>query len=252
MINTRVIPCLSIMNNRLVKTVQFKNPTYVGDPINAIKIFNDKEVDELILLDITASKEKKGPNFELIQEIASECFMPLGYGGGITKLSEIEKLFQIGIEKVLLNSSIVSNPKICAEAIEIFGSQSIVASVDYKKPFLSKHFFPFSVSGSKKINIPLFEYIRQIEEIGFGEIILNSIENDGKLIGYDLETIKKASNEIKIPLVALGGASSINDFKLAISNGASAVSAGSFFIFKQPNRAVLITYPNQEELNQLY
>ena len=249
MIFSRVIPCLSIMDGGLVKTIQFNQPSYVGDPINAIKIFNDKEVDELVLLDITATKNRTTPNFQLIKEIASECFMPLGYGGGITKLSEIEFLFQIGIEKVILNSIIHTNPLLCKQAIEIFGSQSIVASIDYKKPFLSKQNYPYSFSGTNKISIPLDDYIKNIESLGFGEIILNSIDRDGKMNGYDLTTIEKISKQVNIPVVALGGASSLNDFKLALKSGASAVAAGSYFIYQPPHRAVLITYPSQEELH---
>jgi cyclase len=249
MIFSRVIPCLSIMDDGLVKTIQFNQPSYVGDPINAIKIFNDKEVDELVLLDITASKNRTTPNFQLIKEIASECFMPLGYGGGITKLSEIEFLFQIGIEKVILNSIIHSNPSLCQKAIEIFGSQSIVASVDYKKPFLSNQYYPYTFSGTTKIPDSLIDYVKQIEELGFGEIILNSIERDGKMNGYDIKTIETLTKELSIPVVALGGANSLEDFKLALQSGASAVAAGSYFIYQPPHRAVLITYPSQEELH---
>ena len=248
MLKTRVIPCLTINDSGLVKTVRFKNPSYVGDPINAIKIFNDKEVDELVLLDISASRIGKGPNFRLISEIASECFMPLGYGGGITSLKEIESLFKLGIEKVILNTIAYKNPDIVKEAIQIFGSQSIVVSVDVKKQWLGSKQIVYVLSGSENTKYSPLAYAKKMEELGAGELILNSIDQDGMMNGYDVSLIHSVSNSVSIPVVALGGAGSLNDFKKAKEAGASALAAGSFFIFQKPHRAVLITYPNREQI----
>jgi cyclase len=251
MLRTRIIPCLLLKDNKLVKTVKFKNPSYVGDPINAIKIFNDKEVDELVFLDITASKEKKGPNFKLISEITTECFMPLGYGGGITSIDQIEKLFSLGVEKVILNSISFLQPEVIKKAISIFGSQSIVASIDVKKHWLTKKQFVFIMGGEQNTGISPIEYAKKMEDLGVGEIIINSIEQDGTMSGYDLQLIKSISECVKIPVVALGGAGSLYDLKLAKQNGASAVAAGSLFIFQKAHRAVLITYPKTEEINKI-
>lgn len=250
MLRTRVIPCLLLKDNGLVKTINFKNPTYVGDPINAIKIFNEKEVDELVFLDITASKEKRGPNFKMISEITTECFMPLGYGGGITTIEEIEKLFQLGIEKVILNNSAFMNENLLKKAIEIFGGQSIVVSMDVKKHWLTQKQTVYTLSGSKNTHFSPITYAKKMEEIGVGEIIVNSIDKDGKMEGYDLNLIQTISSQVKVPVVALGGAGSINDLSNAKKNGASAVAAGSLFIYQKKHRAVLINYPTQAELEK--
>jgi cyclase len=248
MLATRVIPCLLLKGKGLVKTIKFKDPKYIGDPINAIKIFNDKEVDELVFLDITATIEKKGPDFKLISEIASECFMPLGYGGGITTIQQIEKLFNIGIEKVILNSSTFTSINLLTEATKIFGSQSVVASIDVKKHWLTKKQTVYTQSGKFNTAISPVEYAKKMEQAGAGEIIINSIDQDGTMEGYDLDLIKMVSAQVNIPVVALGGAGSLQDFKSAIDAGASAVAAGSFFVFQKMHRAVLITYPSQSEM----
>ena len=250
MLRTRVIPCLLLKGNGLVKTTKFKNPTYVGDPINAIKIFNDKEVDEMVFLDIMATNEKRGPNYKLLSEISTECFMPLGYGGGITTLDQIEKLFNLGIEKVIMNSSAFSKPDLLKNAIQTFGSQSIVASMDVKKNWLTKRQTVYTMSGEENTRLSPIDYSRQLEQIGVGEIIVNSIDLDGTMAGYDYELIKAVSSSVKIPVVALGGAGSFEDLGKAKKSGASAVAAGSLFIFQKTHRAVLITYPNQTELNK--
>ena len=251
MLKYRVIPCLTIKGNELVKTIKFKKPIYVGDPINTIKIFNDKEVDELVLLDITATREKKGPNFKLLNDVSSECFMPLGYGGGITNLMEIEKLFNLGIEKVILNSSTYSNINLLKSAVETFGSQSIVASIDVKKSWFSKKQTVWTQCGEKNTKLTPLQYSNIVEEAGAGEIIINSIDLDGSMLGYDLNLIQTVSNAVKTPVVALGGAGSLNDFRLAKNAGASAFAASSFFIFQKAHRAVLITYPTREELDTI-
>lgn len=250
MLRKRVIPCLLLKGKGLVKTVKFKDEKYVGDPINAVKIFNDKEVDELVFLDITATNEKRPPDFKMLSEISSECFMPLGYGGGITKLQEIEKIFQIGIEKVILNTSSFLNPSLLKDAARVFGNQSIIASVDVKKNWFGKYNV-FTNSGKNNTGVDPVDYAKKMEGLGVGEIILNSIDRDGTFSGYDLPLIKKVTSSVNIPVVALGGAASLDDFSMAIMDGgASAVSAGSLFVFQLPHRAVLITYPSQEELDR--
>jgi cyclase len=251
MLRYRVIPTLLLKNNGLVKTTKFNNPVYIGDPINAVKIFNDKEVDELVLLDITATNDKREPSYEKIREIVSEAFIPIGYGGGINTLNQIEKLFRLGIEKVILNTAIHSNPDLVKQASNIFGSQSIVAAIDVKKDFFNNYRI-YSCSGAKKEKTDLVYFIKKIEELGAGEIIINSIDNDGTMSGYDNNLIKAVSSNVKVPVIASGGAGSLKDFANAIKDGgASAVAAGAMFVFQGKHRAVLISYPKYEELQKV-
>ena len=246
----RVIPVLLLQNNGLYKTVKFKNPKYIGDPINAIKIFNEKEVDELCVLDITAGSEKKRPNFKLIQEFASECFMPVCYGGGIRTLEDARQLFSLGIEKIALNNSAVNNPDLIAQIAGMYGSQAVVVSIDYKKSFWGNNQV-YTLNGSVKTNYEVTEFAKIAESNGAGELLLNSIERDGMMQGYDLETIKKVSDSVKIPVIASGGAGSVEDLGLAVKQGgASAVAAGSMFVFQGKLRGVLINFPGQAELKQ--
>lgn len=252
MLKTRVIPCLLLKNNGLVKTVKFKDPKYVGDPINAVKIFNDKEVDELIFLDISATIENRKPNFKVISDIANECFMPFGYGGGIRNLDDIKKLFNLGIEKVIINSYAFENPQFIKEASGIFGSQSIIVSIDVKKSLFGKYDV-FTQSGKKNIKQDPVKYAILMENMGAGEIILNSIDRDGTMQGYDIELIKKVSESVKIPIIACGGANKIEDFGDAVKKGgASGVAAGSMFVFYGKHRAVLISYPSINELEKIF
>lgn len=251
MTNIRIIPVLSLHNSGLVKTVKFSNPKYIGDPINAVRIFNDKEVDELVFLDITASSLNHKPNFKIIEEVASECFMPLSYGGGISNINEVKTLFSLGVEKVIFNSIVSVNPRLVKEVSDIYGSQSIVVSVDVKKNFLGKY-EAYTHSGSKKINRSLKEYISEINSLGIGELILNSIDNDGLLKGYDLALISTVSKLVDIPVVALGGASNLNDFRMAVDAGAHAVAASSFFVYHGKHKAVLISYPTKEQILKLF
>jgi cyclase len=239
----RVIPILLLKGKGLVKTVRFKNPTYVGDPINAVKIFNDKEVDELVLLDIDASKNNRKPDFELLRDIVSEAFMPVGYGGGIRTMQDVHRIFQSGIEKVILNSLLMDNEASLKEMVDNYGSQSIIACVDYKKNIFGKA-HPFFFGGSKSIKSDVRSYTRQLEELGVGEIILQSIDRDGTFNGYDLEMIQSVANAVNIPVVAAGGAATQSDFKLALDKGASAVAAGSMFVYNGKHKAVLISYIN--------
>lgn len=250
MLRHRVIPVLLLHKNGVVKTLKFKNPVYIGDPINAVRIFNDKEVDELILLDIDATREKRDPRYSHLKEIISEAFMPIGYGGGVQNLPQIENLFNLGIEKVILNSATFHQPELLKEAVNIFGSQSLVASIDVKTDWLG-NFRVFSNCGTIKEEIGLFEHLRRLTELGIGEIFLNSIERDGTMSGYDYTLIHKVSSSIDVPLVASGGAGTLNDFVDAIESGASAVAAGAMFVFFGVHRAVLINYPKYSELERL-
>ncbi len=249
MLKTRVIPCLLLKDLGLVKTIKFSNPKYVGDPINAVKIFNDKEIDELIFLDITATNEKKKPNFNLLVRIASEAFMPFSYGGGIRDLEDIKKILYLGIEKVVINSYAVENPEFIKQAAEHSGSQSIIISIDVRKNKKGEYEV-FTQSGQNSTGLHPVDWAKKVENLGAGEIFLNSIDKDGTMEGYDLELINKVSNSVNIPVIAAGGAGNFDDFKKAIKSGASAVSAGSIFVFIGPHRAVLISYPSRDELNK--
>lgn len=247
----RIIPVLLNSTSGLVKTTRFKNPKYVGDPINAIKIFNEKEVDELIILDIDSTKNKTEPNIDFIKKIATECFMPLCYGGGITKLEQIESILFNGVEKVSLNTSAYYNPKLIKEAANKFGNQSIVVSIDVKKNWMNKPLV-FTAKGTKNTRLNPVEYAKEMESNGAGELLINSIDKDGTYTGYDLELIEKISQSVTIPIISCGGAKSITDFSQAINSGASAVAAGSMFVFFGDLKSVLINYPTTEELNYLY
>ena len=246
---TRVIPVLLLQKGGLVKTVKFKNPTYVGDPINAVKIFNEKEIDEIVVLDIDASREKRGPNFEQVKEIAGEAFIPLAYGGGISTLDQVKELFYIGVEKVILNYQAVKNPDLVSEAAKLVGSQSVVVSIDTKKNLFGKYKV-YTLGGTESTNEEPVEFAQRMQNVGAGEIFLNVIDRDGTFGGYDLDIIHRVAHALKIPLVACGGATTVDDFAKAVQNGASAVAAGSMFVFQRPHRAVLISYPSQAELKE--
>tara|TARA_B110000027_G_C16091421_1_gene288632 strand:- start:79 stop:861 length:783 start_codon:yes stop_codon:yes gene_type:complete len=251
MLKHRVIPLLSLDNYKLIKTLRFKNPQYIGDPINAIHIFNEKEVDEIIIIDITASKENREPNFDLIEEIAGECYMPLTYGGGIRSVEDVDRILSIGVEKVSLQSSIIKNPNFINDLAKRFGSQSIVVSVDVKKNWLGKLKY-FVAAKESTLELDLIDLIKDLVNAGAGEVLLNAVDKDGTLSGPDLEMIKQVSNSIEVPIIACGGISSLEDIKAAVEVGASAVAAGSFFVYYGPHRAVLISYPKYHELEQLF
>jgi cyclase len=247
MLKNRVIPVLLLKSGELVKTRRFQNASYIGDPINAIKIFNDKEVDELLVLDIDASKSKSEPNYKIIELFASECFMPLCYGGGIHTLEQAAKVFDLGVEKICLQSAAINEPRFVTQLARKYGSQSIVVSIDIKKNWRKKNRLYKSVSGKCLTNYWL-SFAQNMAEAGAGEIIINSVDNDGELCGYNLNIISEAAQALNVPIIALGGASSISDFRLAVQAGASAVGAGAMFVFHGPHRAVLITYPEYETL----
>ena len=250
--NKRVIPALLLKGEGFFKTTKFKNPSYIGDPINAIKIFNDKEVDEIMVLDIEASKIMKKPNFDLIANFSSECFMPLTYGGGISSLRDVEKLFSIGVEKVCLQSLVFDNLNLLKEMIYNFGSSSIVVSLDVKKNFFSS--YKVFEHRKNKINsvFSLEELLSIFNEIGVGEVLLNNVDLDGTMNGPDQELIRYVSRELSSPVVALGGVGSKEDLKKCFENGASAVAAGAFFVYHGPHRAVLISYPSREDFDYIF
>ncbi len=252
MLRTRVIPCLLLRNRGLVKTVKFKAPTYLGDPINVVKIFNDKEVDELVLLDITATVEKRRPAFKYIAEIATECFMPLAYGGGIRDLGDVKTLLNVGVEKIVMNTQAAEKPSLIAEAADFAGSQSVVVSIDVKRTLLGKYEV-FTRSGSTATGRNPVELAVDMEKQGAGELLLNSIDRDGTMHGYDLALIKRVTHAVSIPVVACGGAGNVQHLRQAVQEGgASAAAAGSLFVFQGPHRAVLISYPPYEELRNLF
>jgi imidazole glycerol-phosphate synthase subunit HisF len=248
----RIIPCLLLRNNGLVKTVKFKESTYIGDPINTVKIFNEKEVDEIFFLDIDATKLKKEPPYDLIRSIASECFMPFAYGGGIHSLSQIERIIKSGAEKVIINSHAFLNGTFLREAVSNFGSSTIAVSIDYKKEFFKGNIV-YIKGGTQSTGQNPVEYAKRIEDDGAGEILINSIDRDGVMEGYDIELIKNVSTVIRIPVIACGGAGRLSDFGTVVKEGgASAAAAGSFFVFHGKRRAVLITYPSYSEISDLF
>ena len=239
----RIIPVLLLHKGGLYKTKQFKNPSYVGDPINAVRIFNEKEVDELLILDIDCSKENKEPNYTLIEEIVSEAFMPVGYGGGISSLAIAQKVFQLGVEKVIINTALQHNQQLLADIAAIYGAQAVVASIDYKKGFIggTKAYF---TNGTKKSGHTPQELAQIAEKAGAGEIILNAIDREGTYQGYDINLLQQIVESVQIPVVVSGGASTNADFDAAKQAGASGMAAGSMFVFQRPYNAVLISYPS--------
>ena len=244
----RIIPCLLYDGSGLVKTVKFKKPNYVGDPINAIKIFNDKEVDELIILDINASKQKRKPNFDKIADMATEAFMPFAYGGGVKTFEDFAKLYKIGVEKVIVNSLIQENPELIKKVTEHYGAQAIVASIDFKKPLFGVS-EPFSYIGNK-IKMTLIDYALYIaNEISVGELMLNSVDLDGTWEGYDYDVIEKILNSVEIPVIACGGCGSINDLKKVLyQTNANAAAIGSMAVYSKKGMGVLINFPQRESV----
>lgn len=252
MLQTRVIPCLLLQGDGLVKTTRFKDPTYIGDPINAIRIFNDKEVDELIFLDITASREGRGPAFDTIRDIASECFMPVGYGGGIRSLEDARKVLSTGIEKIILNTMALRQPELVTELSREFGSSAVVVSIDAKKRLLGGYEV-MGASGTEKTGRKPEDHARRMVDVGAGEIFLNSIDRDGTQSGFDLSLVRSVATAVSVPVVACGGAGSLAHFKAAVAEGqASAVAAGSMFVFHGKHRAVLISYPERADLDATF
>lgn len=252
MLQTRVIPVLLIHKKGLYKTTKFKQAKYVGDPINAIKIFNEKEVDELILLDIDASKEGREPDYKMIEKVASECFMPLCYGGGVKSIDQIRKIFSLGVEKISLNHCTLTDSRLIEEASAVFGSQSIVGTVNIKKSFFGKHKLYNHVS-KKTLSKPIKTFLTELINKGVGEIFINDVDNDGVMEGFNVELLKELSSNLSVPIICCGGAGTLEHCRSVIAQtDASAVSAGSMFVFQGKHRAVLITYPERNKLDLLF
>lgn len=250
MLLTRVIPCLLLEDDSLVKTINFKKPGYIGDPVNTARIFNELEVDELVVLDITATNKKRRPNFKILSELANECFMPLAYGGGIRDFEDAKKIFQIGIEKVIINSYAFEHPAFITELAEHFGNQAVVASIDVKKNMFGKYQI-YSNSGSKKQKVNVVDWAKQLEELGAGEILLTAIHQEGTWKGFDVNLVEKIANAVDIPVIANGGASSINDIEKVVKEGhASAVSLGSMVVYQNKGMGVLVNFPDAKKLKK--
>lgn len=242
---TRIIPALLLRGNGFVKTSRFKDPVYLGDCFNTVRLFNEKEADELMILDITATPEGRLPRFDFLRDLASECFMPLGYGGGIQSVGDMRRLYNAGFEKLSLNTLAVKNPGVIKEAAREFGAQSVIVSIDFRKKLLGGHEVYIN-GGRERTGMDPVTCARRAEEMGAGEILLNSMDRDGTMQGYDLDILRKVADAVTIPVIACGGAGSLADFRAAIHEGhASAVAAGSFFVFTGKHRAVLITYPSR-------
>jgi cyclase len=252
MLRPRIIPSLLLHNKGLVKTVNFKAPKYVGDPINAVRIFNEKEVDELAFFDIDATALRKEPDYVLIEKLANQSRMPLCYGGGVKTVEQAQKIFGLGVEKVALSSAVINNPQLVTEIADRVGSQSVVVVLDIKKKLLGGYEI-YTHNGKRSTGINPFKFSKELEALGAGEIIINSIDQDGVMKGYDLNLIDKIAEIISIPLTVLGGAGSISDIQKVIENhGVIGVAAGSLFVFKGPYKAVLINYPTQIEKNIIF
>lgn len=249
----RVIPVLLIKGRGLYKTIKFSSPIYLGDPVNAVKIFNDKEVDEIVILDIDASINNIQPNYKLISDISSECFMPLTYGGGITNEEQAVKIFNLGVEKIIINSHFHSNPSLVTKITDKYGSQSTVVSIDYKKSLTGKNNV-YTHGGSVNTHINPVDYATMATKAGAGEILLNNMNNDGMRTGYDSQTIRQVTTAVNVPVIACGGACGMEDiFKVIMQGNASAAAAGSMFVYiGKSTDSILINYPSANDLNNLY
>lgn len=253
MLRSRIIPCLLVHNKGLVKTTEFKDPKYVGDPINAVKIFNEKEADELMVLDIDATVEERGPNFEMIRNLAIECRMPFCYGGGITSVTEAKKIIGLGAEKIAISAAAIKNPMLIKEIAKAVGTQSVVVVLDIKKKGLLGDFEIFTHNGKERAGLKLRDFLKTINEIGVGELVVNSVEDDGKMNGYNFKLFDIAREIVDVPMTILGGVGCLEDIQAAIKRYRTiGAAAGSLFVFKGKYKAVLINYPNRQERNNLY
>lgn len=248
MLQTRVIPCLLLNEDSLVKTIKFEKASYIGDPVNTVRIFNELEVDELIFLDISATKENRKIDFQILEEIANECFMPLAYGGGIQSVEDIKKILQIGLEKVAINSEAFTQPELITEAAAQFGSQSIIGSIDVKKNFWGKYEV-FSHSGTKKQKVDPIEWAQHLTQLGVGEILLTAIHKEGTWSGFDIELINQITKAVNVPVIVNGGAHNITSIGEAVHKGrASAVALGSMVVYQAQGMGVLVNFPDRKEL----
>jgi cyclase len=251
MLKTRVMPCLLYYNRGLCKTIKFKNPAYIGDPINAIKIYNEKEVDELIFLDITATAENREPNYKIIADIASECFMPLCYGGGISSVHQVKRILEIGVEKVSFNHAAIVNPSLITGVAKDFGSQAVVVSIDVKKTIWNKYEV-FQKRGAKSTGHRPVDFAKKAEELGAGEILLTSIDREGTWEGYDNELIQSVTQAVNIPVIVNGGAGNLAHLEQAVALGkASGLALGSMAVYQKKGMGVLINFPARTELEKI-
>ena len=251
MLLKRFIPCLLLKRRGLVKTINFKNPAYIGDPVNTVRIFNENKVDELMFLDISASPENTEPNFKLLEEIANECFMPLSYGGGITSFEQAQKLFRIGIEKLVINSGAHNNLDLVRKISEHYGRQSLIGSVDVQKNFLGRNTIVF-LSATRKSEFSVLEWIGKLEEAGVGELLLTSVEREGTWKGLDIKLIREVTETTKVPVIAHGGAGNMDDLHEAVTTGgANAVAMGSMVVYQKKGFGVLVNFPELEHLRAL-
>ena len=250
MLAARLIPCLLLRGAGCVKTLRLRKPTYLGDPINIVRIFNDREVDELIVLDIDARREGRGPRLDHLADLASECFMPLCYGGGVRSLEDIERVFAVGVEKVSINTQAVLDPALVESAARQFGSQSIVASIDVRTDLLRRRRV-VTHGGRRSHALDPVAHARAMEERGAGEVLLNSVERDGVMGGYDLALVADVARAVHVPVIACGGAGSLEDAARALRAGASAAAAGSLFCFAGPSREVLVNYPDRRDIDAM-
>ena len=246
MLKKRIIPTLLLNDKQLVKTIKFSNHEYVGDPLNAIKIFNEKFVDELIILDISKKNKDYLIDYDFLKDLFSECFVPVTYGGGISSLKDADTIFKLGVEKICINSAVLKDENIIKEFSRNFGSQSVVVSVDIYRNIFNKINIYNHKKNKKEDNLNLDKYLKQIENLGAGEILINSVNKDGTMSGMDLDLINSTNNIVNLPIIYSGGIGSIDDIKNALKYNISGVSAGSFFVYYGPYKAVLISYPYEE------
>jgi imidazole glycerol-phosphate synthase subunit HisF len=251
MLRSRVIPCLLLKNESLVKTVKFKEYNYIGDPVNTVRIFNELEVDELMFLDIFASKENRKINFKILADIANECFMPLSYGGNIKTLDDAKRIFDIGFEKVVINSNAFDNLKLIEDISKYFGNQSLVGSIDVKRTFFGEQRI-YSHHGRKKQNIDITKWAKQLENSGIGEILITSIDKEGSWSGYDIELIKSITENVQVPVIANGGCGNIQHINDVITTAnASACAVGSIVVYQKKDMGVLVNFFDRKELEKV-
>lgn len=250
MLRTRVIPCLQLIDDNLVKTVKFDNHGYIGDPINTVRIFNELEVDELCFLDIRASAQGRTPNLEILQQISNECFMPLSYGGGVKDFETAQKILSIGFEKIVLNTAAYRTPALVTQISEHFGAQAVIGSIDVKKNMWGKYQV-FVNDGKEKIKKDAVEWAKELEQLGAGELLVTSMDKDGSWSGYDQEIIAKINDVVNIPVIANGGAGSVADIESVVKNcGVSAVALGSMVVYQKKGMGVLVNFPDKQLLEQ--
>jgi cyclase len=245
MLLKRIIPTLLLTKGTLVKTTRFRKPKYIGDPVNTVRIFNELEVDELLILDIGATRYNLGPNFKILKEIASECFMPLAYGGGINSIEHAKILFSLGFEKIVLNVALIRTPNLISEISRCFGSQAVIASIDFKRLFFNRRKV-FILNGKSKTNYEPVDLALKVESLGAGEILMTSIDKEGTWVGYDYDLIKEVSSKVSIPVIAHGGAGTTYDVKRILENTeATAAAVGSMFVFQKKGNGVLVNFPEE-------